>query len=454
MPTEFAHLTDAYRNRFPRSAELYLRGATVFPDGVTHDGRALAPFPPYVTAAAGACKTTVDGVELIDYWMGHGSLLLGHSHPELVNAVGEQVQRGTHFGASHELEIRWAEQICALIPSAERVRFTNSGTEATLMALRLCRLISGRTKVIKLAGAFHGWHDQLAPGADPPHSDSRYPTPGIPDEVLDQLIVVRPNDLAAVEQAISRHRPACVILEGTGGRWGVVPFRMEFVRGVRELTAATGTLLIVDEVITGFRVAPGGAQEHYGIIPDFSTLAKVVAGGLPGGCLAGKAEFMEALASNNRYGQKMKHPGTYNGNPLSAVAGLTMLKHVATGIPCREANAAGAKLRADLNALFQEQQVNWIAYGDFSLTHILPHYSGNRAGDSIPFDGDFERLDQPIEREFVNAFRCATLLAGVDCMGLGLITSSMHTPAVIDQTVAGFRRAIETLRASGYVDSH
>ncbi len=449
MPTTApASLTAAFRERFPKSAERYADASQLFPSGVTHDGRYLTPFPVYVDSAQGATKHTIDGQELIDFWSGHGSLLLGHSHPDIVRAVQDQVAKGTHYGACHELEIEWGRLVRDLVPSAERVRFTSSGTEATLMAVRVARLVTGRSKVLKFAGHFHGWHDQLIPAADPPHDDPSYPTPGIPDDVLGQLVVVPPNDLAAVERAIEQHRPACVIVEGTGGRWGVVPIRGVFLKGLREMTEATGTLLVMDEVITGFRVAPGGAQEVYDIVPDMTTLAKIVAGGLPGGALVGRADLMEAIAFENRYGRKMKHPGTYNGNPLSAAAGIEMLRHVATSEPCRQATEAAVALRRGLNDLFRSARMNWVAYGDFSLTHVLPDYDGPlpESDDFVPYGGDFRRIERPIDKRTVHAFRCAALLGGVDCMGMGMITSSAHDDTVIEKALAGFADAIERLQ--------
>ncbi len=174
-----------YAAAFPESARLARVAATTFPDGVTHDGRHLTPFPVYIERAAGSRKWSVEGREIIDYWMGHGSLLLGHSHPAVVEAVQRQAALGTHYGACHALEIGWAERVRRLMPAAERVRFTNSGTEATLMGVRVSRIVTGRTKVLKFAGHFHGWHDLLIPGADPPYvgesgGPSPFTMPGIP----------------------------------------------------------------------------------------------------------------------------------------------------------------------------------------------------------------------------------------------------------------------------------
>src|SRR5215467_5143922 len=257
------NLVSAYQEKFPTSAALYERGKRLFPNGVTHDGRYLQPFPVYIEHAFGSKKYDPDGNEIIDYWMGHGSLLLGHSHPAVVDAVQQQAARATHPGACHELEIQWAEWVRKLIRSAEKMRFVNSGTEATLMALRISRIVTGRRKIMKFAGHFHGWHDMLIPAADPPYDTGDYSMPGITAGVLGDLVVVPPNDLAAVERAIDEHQPACIILEATGGHWGLVPMRGEFLRGLRDLTAKKNVIMILDEVISGFRVAPGGSQGYY-----------------------------------------------------------------------------------------------------------------------------------------------------------------------------------------------
>jgi glutamate-1-semialdehyde 2,1-aminomutase len=440
-----------YRAAFPQSEALARRGAEAFPSGVTHDGRYLTPFPVYIERAEGARKWSVEGREIIDYWMGHGSLILGHSHPALVEAVQAQVARGTHYGSCHALEVEWAEAIRRLMPAAEKVRFTSSGTEATLMAQRVARIVTGRTRTIKFAGHFHGWHDQLIPAADPPYDTGDYRMPGITDNMLRDLVVVPPNDLAALEQALQTHEPACVILEATGGHWSLVPMRGEFLTGVRNLCDRYGVLLILDEVITGFRVSPGGAQQVYGIKPDLITLAKILAGGLPGGCLAGRTDLMEALAFDNRYGQKMKHPGTYNANPLSAAAGIAALTHIAEHNPCAQANDRGRELRTGLNDLFQSLSVNWVAYGEFSMVAVLPEYEGPRptSDDFIPCDNDVVRLDRKIDPQLSHAFRRNLILEGVDFFGWRAMLSSAHTSDDIEQTVAAMSETIGRLRSDG-----
>ena len=447
-------IASQFRESFSSSAALYERAVRLFPSGVTHDSRYLDPFPIYVDDACGSRKTDRDGNELIDYWMGHGALLLGHSHPAVVEAVSNQVARATHPGACHELELEWGERVQRLVPSAERIRFTNSGTEATLMAVRVARIVTGRTKVLKFAGHFHGWHDQLIPAASPPHHDpSDYSMPGIPEGVYGDLVIVPPNDLEATAAAIAEHRPACVIHEGNGSRWGAVPVRSEFLQGLRQLTSDADTILVLDEVITGFRVHEGGFQSVCEIVPDMTTLAKVLAGGLPGGCLVGRADLLDALAFGNSLGKKMKHPGTFNANPLSAAAGCAALDVVATGEPSRVANRQAAVLRRGLNELFVSKGIAWVAYGDFSAVKIFPGYDGPPASgdDWVPYDGDYLRLDVKFDESLGHAFRCALLLGGVDWMGWAGSTSSAHTDLDIESTVAGFGTAIDLLVADGLI---
>ena len=449
MPLDVSKIHAAYRAKFSESAGLFDRGMAVFPSGVTHDSRYLEPYPIYVKEAFGSRKTSVEGHSIIDYWVGHGALLLGHGHPAVVDAVQRQIERGTHFSACHELEIEWAERVQRLVPSAERVRFTNSGTEATLMAFRVARLVTGRTKVVKFIGHFHGWHDFLVPAAYAPYTPDDWSMPGVTSGVLDDLVLIPPNDLAKVEDAFRQHRPACCILEPTGGHWGLVPVQGQFLRGLCDLCSKYEVLLVFDEVITGFRVHPGGAQAHYAITPDMTTLAKILAGGLPGGALCGRADLLDALAFGNRHGRKMKHPGTFNGNPLSAAAGCAALDALANGNACRHANDTARHLRRRLNELFAQRSLPWIAYGEFSMVHVLPNYTGpaSTADDFIPNDGDYRRLDVEQPAALKHAFRAALLTHGVDWFGFSGMTSAVHSEADLAQTVEAFDRACGSLHA-------
>jgi glutamate-1-semialdehyde 2,1-aminomutase len=438
-----------YETEFSTSRKLFGQAQSLFPNGVTHDLRHLEPFPVYIDRGEGAHKWDVDGHRLIDYWSGHGALLLGHSHPEVVEAVRRQMGRATHPGGCHELEVEWGQWVQRLVPSAEKMRFVSSGTEATLMALRLARMFTGKPRVLKFAGHFHGWHDFLIPAADLPFPGS--PVPGIPDDVSAHTVIIAPNDPAAVDRALSSDpQIGCVIIEPTGGHFGAVPVRGGFLKSLRELTKRHGRLLIFDEVISGFRVHPGGAQALYGVTPDLTTMAKILAGGLPGGCVAGRADILAGIEF--RQGKpKMKHPGTFNANPLSAAAGCATLRLVATGEPCKRANAMAALLRGKLNELFRERDLNWVAYGEFSGWKLLPNYDGPRpsSDDFIPHDGDYNKLDGPKDTKMVHAFRRAMLLNGVDLAGLGGMTTSAHTETDIEQTVAAVAKSLEMMEDEG-----
>jgi glutamate-1-semialdehyde 2,1-aminomutase len=258
--------------------------------------------------------------------------------------------------------------------------------------------------------------------------------------------VVPPNDANLVEQMLkSDPQIGCVILEPTGGHFGAVPMRRDFLQALREITARHACLLIFDEVITGFRADPGGAQGHYGVKPDLTTLAKILAGGLPGGCVAGRADVLAGLAF--RPGKpKMKHPGTFNANPLSAAAGIATLKQVFTGEPCRKANAIGKMLRARLNQLFAETEAPWVAYGEFSGFKLLPGYEGPRPANDefVPYGGSFEKL-APRKKELTYAFRCGMLLHGVDLPGLGGMTTAAHTAEDVERTVSAVAATLQSI---------
>jgi glutamate-1-semialdehyde 2,1-aminomutase len=275
--------------------------------------------------------------------------------------------------------------------------------------------------------------------------------PGIPDPVAANTIVIDPNDATKVEEVL-RTDPEVggIIIEPTGGHWGIVPVRGPFLKSLRELCAKYQRILIFDEVITGFRVSPGGAQAQYGVKPDLTTMAKIVAGGLPGGCLGGRADLMEQIAF--RPGKpKLRHPGTYNANPVSAAAGISALKQVATGEPTQKANAAAIALKRGLNAMFAHRGWPWVCYGDFSLLHFLPDYHGPRPTDDdfIPYDGSVQKLDAVKNPKRTFAFRMAMLLNGVDLPGMGMFLTACHSAQDIETTVRAAEKAVEWLRNDG-----
>src|SRR5258706_9282602 len=307
-------IQNAYTDALPVSHGLYERARKVFPDAVTHDNRRMQPFPLYVDRAEGAYKWDVDGHRYVDYWMGHGALLLGHNPRPVVDAVREQALHGTHYGACHPKEVEWGEWVRRLVPSAERVRFTASGTEATHMAVRLARAFTGKRHVVKFAGHFHGWHEGLEVGVRAPYEDE--PEAGQLPEVVDLVSVLPPNDIGAVHARLAKGDVAAVIIEPTGGHFGSVPAPASFVAALREETRRANVLLIFDEVVTGFRVAPGGAQEKLGIRPDLTTMAKILSGGLPGGACAGREDVIGYLSTKSDPAEnrraKIAHAGALN----------------------------------------------------------------------------------------------------------------------------------------------
>lgn len=437
------------------SRSLYERAVKLFPDGVTHDARQMRPFPIYVARAIGSKKWDVDGNEYIDYWMGHGSLLLGHQHPSIVAAVREQMEKGTHYGACHELEVEWAEKIKSLVPCAEWVRFTNSGTEATLMALRLARAYTGRSRIIQPAGHFFGWHDYLIVGSSgPPFGECGIS--GIPRDALKSVTIVPPNNIEAVEEAIEREGDVAGVIYQMNNITN-----RRFLRELRRVTRTHGVVLVFDEVVSGFRYAPGGAQEYYGITPDLTALGKIVSGGLPGGAVVGRREIMEMIASRddedwNRF-RKIPHPGTFNANPLSAAAGVAMLTEVAKKEVYPHINRLGESLREGINDLSQDRSVAALAYGTTSLVRIALLNRPLTEDESRLYDEgpssfeDLEAMSRASAAKAYPVFRMALLNGGVDALITFMMLSTAHDDGDVDKTLEECDSVFKLLREEGLV---
>lgn len=439
-----------YADRFPRSARLAAEARNAFPGGVTHDGRTASPHPLFIERAAGPYKWDADDNRLIDYVCGHGALLLGHGHPAVVAAVQAQMAHGTHYGAEHALALRWAGLVQELIPGAERVRFTSSGTEATMLALRLARAFTGRSRVIRLEGHFHGWHDGISPGADPED-----PNAGLPADLAGALVVL-PADLDAIADALARRNDiAAVILEPTGAAYGSQPLPAGFLHELRALTAERDALLICDEVVTGFRVAPGGAQARTGVVADLTCLAKILAGGLPGGAVAGRETILRRLATSDAEGPRgrVRHQGTYNANPLSAAAGAAALELVAGGEPVAAAAARGRELLAAFNGAIVARGVSGVtAYGDGSIVHLFADPAADVVPGAAPARAPLARLKSGGDPRLVAALRMALQLEGVDLMrGRSAFVSAAHTSEDVGATAAAFDAALGALRAEGMI---
>jgi len=425
----------------PRSGALHARARRLLPAGVTHDARLAKPFPLAVERADGARKWDLDGHELICYVMGHGSLLLGHGHPAVVAAVREQATRSFHPGACHELESEWAEAVIRLVPSAERVRFTSSGTEATLLALRLARAATGRGKVIRLAGHFHGWHDQVAIGADPPFDGPD--TAGLPPGIVSSVVTI-PADAAALAEALAAGDVAAVILEPSGAAWGTVPLPAGFLQAAGRLADESGALLVFDEVISGFRWAPGGVQQLSGVRPDLTALGKILSGGMPGGAVCGRADVMDHLGAVRHDPRRVAHPGTHNAHPLSAAAGVTALGLVASGEAQDGAARLAASLRGELTSVFERCGVAGRAYGESSTFHLL-------LGPDGPEELDPATLKSGPARQVSAALHCSMLRWGVHLFRRSGFLSTAHSERDVEQTAAALAATLRQLQAEGLV---
>lgn len=436
-----------YVELHPGSQRLNRRAAAVFPDGATHEMRQSSPFSLYVERAAGSRKWDVDGNEIVDYVMGHGALLLGHNHPSVMAAVEAQARLGTHYGASHELEIRWGELVQRLVPSAARLRFTSSGTEATMMAVRLARASTGREKILRLRDHFHGWNDSVT--GQPPPEQTVPASPGLPRGILDASIVIPQNDTEMLQRTLSEEGGmiAAMILETTGAHWGTEPIDLDYVRRARELTSQHGVFLIFDEVITGFRVSPGGAQQVYGVTPDMTTLAKIVAGGLPGGCVAGREDLIDQIAvRDDGTSVHISHPGTFNANPLSAAAGTACLSLIGDGGHQDRAASTAAALAHGMNTVFREESVAGCVYGVSSMLHVA---LGMELQPPDGYSWGWRALPAPapvVSHAASGALRLGMVNEGVHLMGDGMMVSSAHTDADMQQTVGALRRTLRAMK--------
>ncbi len=447
-------ILDDYQQRFAGSHALHERSLRVISGGITHDGRYLKPFPPYIARAKGAHKWDVDGHQLIDYAVGHGSLIFGHDDPEISAALKAQVSQGTHFGAGHLGEIAWAEQIVKLVPSAEQVRFTASGTESTLLAMRVARGYTEKTTILKFEGHFHGWQDYALKGEKPPFEKAK--VAGIPDETLSTVAVVPANDLAMLEERLVQGDVAGVILEPSGASWATIPLEPSFLAQVRLLTRKYNAVLIFDEVITGFRWAPGGAQERFEISPDLTTMAKIVAGGMPGGAVAGAADLMQMIAFKDEPGwnatRRVAQAGTYNANPLAAAAGLACLRKCEDPAVQRHCDDLATQLRIGLNTAFTDLDVPAVAWGESSAFHIAIGKSGtNRtAGDLHTPEGlDPEYLKASGGDDLAQTFEIGMLVEGVHLFHSGGFFSTAHTTEDVDKTLAATRAVAGRMKDEG-----
>jgi glutamate-1-semialdehyde 2,1-aminomutase len=361
---------DSYASKTRKSKELFERARELLPAGVSYAIRHFQPYPFYTMRAKGSKLFDVDGNQYVDYWLGHTALILGHSPPAVVEVVEKQLEKGTHYGTSHELEIELAERLVNLVPCAEMVRFTNSGTEANMYATRLARTYVGRSKIAKFEGGWHGGYDAL-------HTGVRYPfdvpeSAGLTSGALQDTIILPFNNLEGVRERLDNEEVASITIEPVLGAGGGIPAEREFLKGLRKLCDEKGILLIFDEVITGFRLAPGGGQEYYGVTPDITVFGKILGGGFPIGAFCGRKEIMERidmlLYERPHYSF---HGGTFAANPISMAAGLATLKHLEDGQLIDRLNNLGEKIRKRITEIFEAKSIDIQVTGAGSLFNAL-----------------------------------------------------------------------------------
>jgi glutamate-1-semialdehyde 2,1-aminomutase len=419
-----------------KSEDLFDRAQRVIPGGVNSPVRAFRSVggkPIFIHRGNGSHVWDVDGREYIDYIGSWGPLIFGHRPPEVLRALAEVLEVGTSFGAPTQREVEIAELIAEIVPSVEKVRLVNSGTEATLSAIRLARGFTGRERIIKFDGCYHGHGDSLLVKAGSGVATLGLPdSPGVPASLAELTTVLPFNDPVALTRELGRLRSevACVIIEPIVGNMGCVPPRAGFLEILRDLTKATGALLIFDEVMTGFRVAPGGAQELYGIRPDLTTMGKVMGGGLPVGAYGGRADIMDRIAPAGPVYQA----GTLSGNPLAVAAGFATLRRLKEERPYARLESLGARLERGLMDAISKSgiaaRVNRVGsmFTLFFTNREVFDFDGAKTSDTQKFNRFFHSMLESGIYWPPSQFEAAFI-------------SAAHTEEDIDRTIAAATRA-------------
>jgi glutamate-1-semialdehyde 2,1-aminomutase len=424
-----------------KSEQLFKNALEIIPGGVNSPVRAfkgVGGTPRFIKSAAGATMTDVDGNTYIDYVGSWGPMILGHADAEIVEALKDVAARGTSFGAPNELEVELAEEIIDAVPSVEMVRMVNSGTEATMSAIRVARGVTGRTKLIKFEGCYHGHGDSLLVKAGSGVATLGLPdSPGVPSSLAQSTLTVPFNDVAALTETFEQHTDvAAVIIEPVVGNMGCVPPKPGYLESVRELCTKHGALLIFDEVMTGFRVARGGAQERYGIHADITTLGKIIGGGLPVGAYGGSKELMRNVAPAGPIYQA----GTLSGNPLSMMAGLITLRRLRNNSVYDQLENSTSRLCEGLSAAARDAGINtWI-------NRVGSMWTGFFSAEEV---FDWNSADK-CDRQKYGRFFHAMLEEGVylapsqfEAAFVGLA----HSDEIIDRTIAAAAKAFAKMRS-------
>jgi glutamate-1-semialdehyde 2,1-aminomutase len=377
-----------------KSEDLFNEAKKYLPGGVDSPVRAFKPHPFFAERAQGSHIYDVDGKDYVDYCLAYGPLVMGHANPLIIEAVKKQLENGSAYGVPTEREIDLAKEVVSRVPCADMVRFVNSGTEATMSAIRLARAITRKKKIIKFEGSYHGAHDYVLVKSGS-GAMGLPDSPGVPEETTRNTILIPFNDQDALTEQINKQKDqiAAIIVEPVMGNIGCIPPREGYLKFLREITSENNIILIFDEVITGFRLARGGAQEYFNITPDISTFGKILGGGFPMGALAGKKEYMELIAPSGTVYQA----GTFNGNPISITAGLATLNHLDEKF-YNELNKKGNHLRGEMDSILENQQLNYQVAGLTSMFQIyftdkkVWDYQDAKTADTEKFQLYFHKL--------------------------------------------------------------
>jgi glutamate-1-semialdehyde 2,1-aminomutase len=429
------HFFNAYQQKTPLSESLFKRAREVMPGGISHNIHYFPPYPFFIEKAKGSKIWDVDGNEYVDLWMGHYTHILGHRSEIVVEAIERQLKEGIHWGILFEKQVEWAELIRDLIPCAEMVRFCCSGTEATMYAVRLARAFTGRKTILKIAGGWHGANSDLSLGIKMPFEKDE--SLGLLPELKRYTKAIPFNDAQKSLEIIQQNKEdlAGIILEPVIGEGGFIPATMEYLEMLRSETERWGVLLIFDEVISGFRVSLGGAQERYGILPDLTTLGKIMGGGLPVGALVGKKEILEKTSperKGNKWERILIGGGTFSSHPLTMAAGMAMLNylkdHSDEVYPLLETK--GEKIRKGVQEAFHHEGLNAIVTGIGSL--FQTHFPFQKGG-ILDSPHAIQQLTDTEKREV--EFRIRMLTKGVFVMHGGGGLSIAHSDRDIEKIV-------------------
>jgi glutamate-1-semialdehyde 2,1-aminomutase len=409
-----------YQEMMPESENLFSEAQKYLPGGTTRTLHFIDPYPIFIDRGEGCYLFDVDGNSRIDFFNNATSLILGHCHPAVIRVVSEQLKKGTafHGPTSHITEL--AKIICKRMPSIKKIRFTNSGSEATLLAIQLARAFTGKDKIAKFEGGYHGFHDYvnisvtppLEIAGDPNEPNSVPETKGIPDEVVKSVIVMPFNNIDAVEKIVKKHRDrlSSIIIEPMLGTAGIIPADRQFMSDLRELANDNDVLLIFDEVQT-FRYSTGGAQELYGVTPDLTTLGKIIGGGFPVGAVGGRDDIMSLLDSTKGKAQ-IPHGGTFNGNPITMLAGIATLNEL-TPLLFEKLSDLGKELRSNLKGLFDRFGIPSQITGETSFFAI--HF---KDGEIKDYRSAATGINKPLQKKLFlsllsEGIFCAQSLRGV-----------------------------------------